>query len=80
MIKIHKDDRYYAIKKVTLDSEKQAGLDALKTFETKQKGSRKRKTLLEYPDRKEAAQKNAKIRSIIDFDQEQTNSIKSLAV
>ena len=41
---------------------------------------KKKRTIIDYTECKEIAHKNNKIKSIIDFDEEQTNSIKSLAV
>ena len=40
---------------------------------------KRKHTIVDYMDRQEQAQKNNKIKSIIDFDEEHTNSIKSLA-
>ena len=46
----------------------------------KNKKQKRKRTIVDYLDRKEEAYKNNKIKSLIDFDEEQTNSIKSLAV
>ena len=41
---------------------------------------KRKRTIVDYLDRQEQAQKNNKIKSMIDFDEEHTNSIKSLAI
>ena len=42
--------------------------------------SKKRKYLVEYSDYKEAIHSNNKIKSVIEFDNEQSNTVKSLAI
>ena len=80
LVGIKKNDHYYAIKKSALENECLSNLDSLKTFESTRKRLKKRKILIDHFDKKEVAQKNSKIKSIIDFDVEQANSIKSLDV
>ena len=41
---------------------------------------KRKRTIVDYMDMQEQAQKNNKIKSMIDFDEEHTNSIKSLAI
>ena len=41
---------------------------------------KRKRTILDYMDMQEQAQKNNKIKSMIDFDEEHTNSVKSLAI
>ena len=52
----------------------------LKVSIKKQKSKKKKRTLIDYLERKEVAYKNNKIKSIIDFDDSQARSIKSLAI
>ena len=49
-------------------------------FDRKNKTAKKKRTLIDYLERKEIAYKNNKIKNIIDFDDSQAKSIKSLAV
>ena len=55
-------------------------MDALETFEAKKKRNKRRKNLVEYDDYKEAINSSTKIKSVIEFDNEKTNSIRSLAI
>ena len=49
-------------------------------FDRKNKRAKKKRTLIDYLERKEIAYKNNKIKNIIDLDDSQAKSIKSLAV
>ena len=77
--KISADDKFYEIKKSVAENEKACELDALETFEVKKK-SRKRKSLMEYASYNEAIHTNNKTKTVTEFDNEQPNSIKSLAI
>ena len=80
MTRLSKDDKFYEIKASVIKSERNESLDSLESFDKKNKRIKKKRTIINYTERKEIAYKNNKIKSIIDFDEEQTNSIKSLAV
>ena len=79
MTRLSKDDKFYEMASA-IKSERNESLDSLESFDKKNKRIKKKQTIINYAERKEIAYKNNKIKSIIDFDEEQTNSIKSLAV
>ena len=62
-----------------LKAEKQ-DLESVEAFEKKNKKMKRKCTIVDYMSRHEEAYKNNKIKSIIDFDEENTNSTKSLVV
>ena len=62
-----------------LKAERQQDLESVEAFEKKNKKIKRKRTIVDYMSRHEEAYKN-KIKSIINFDKENTNSIKSLAV
>ena len=78
--RLSKDDRFYDIKLSAIKTERKNSLDSLESFDKKNKRAKKKRTLIDYLERKEVAYKNNKIKSIIDFDDSQAGSIKSLAV
>ena len=80
LAKIKKNDPYYEIKKSSVDAKRNEELEAFEYFKTKKKRAKKRKTLVEYNDYKSAISQNPNIKSVIDFDINQANSIKSLAI
>ena len=80
MTRLSKDDKFYEIKASVKKFERKESLDSLETFDKKNKRMKKKRTIIDYAQCKEIAHKNNKIKSIIDFDEEQTNCIKSLAI
>ena len=77
---LSKDDEYYDITLSATKAEKIEALDAVETYDKKNKKQKRKRTIVDYLDRQEEAYKNSKIKSLIDFDEELTNSVKSLAV
>ena len=78
--RLSKDDRFYDIKLSAIKTERKNSLDSLESFDKKNKRAKKKRTLIDHLERKEVNYKNNKIKSIIDFDDSQARSIKSLAV
>ena len=78
--KIKQDDPHYEATKNAVDNERACDLDALETFQAKKKRIKRKMNLVEYNDYKEAVNTNSKIKSVIEFDNDQTNSIRSLAI
>ena len=78
--KLKSDDPYYAVKKSSIEAKRNEDLESFESFKRKKNRGKKRKSLVEYSDYKTAISQNPNIKSIIDFDLEQANSIKSLAV
>ena len=79
-MKLSKDGKFYQVKLTFLKAEKQQDLEAVDAYEKKNKKMKRKRTIVDYLDRQEQAQKSNKIKSVIDFDEEHTNSIKSLAI
>ena len=80
LMKLSKVDKFYQIKLTALKTEKQEGLEAVEAFEKKNKKLKRKRTIADYMTRREEAHKNNKIKSLIAFDEANTNSIKPLAV
>ena len=78
-MKLSKDDKFYQAKLTALKTERQQDLESVEAFEKKNKKIKRKRTIVDYMSRHEEAYKN-KIKSIINFNEENTNSIKSLAV
>ena len=62
----------------SIEIERRSSLDSLETLNKKTKRMRKKRTIIDYIECKETAYKNHKIKSVIDFDEEQSNSIYPL--
>ena len=78
--KLDTNDRFYEIKLNTLKHEKAVGLEAAKSLEQKKKKQKKRTTLIDYFDRMNEANHNINVKSMIEFDQEHSTSIKAVLV
>ena len=79
-MKLDKEDKFYNIKLSTLNADRLTNLEAGETFEKKQKRNKKKLKLIDYSERKNEALKNQKFKSLIDFDEEYSSSIKSFVV
>ena len=79
-MKLSKEDKFFQVKLTSLKAEKQQDLGALDAYEKKNKKVKRKRSIVDYINRQEQAQKNNKIKSMIDFHEEHTNSIKSLAI
>ena len=80
MIKIQKNDTFYEIKLSALNNKRKEDLEALQAFKQKQKRQKCKRTIKDYMTRHEEAQKDNKAKAMIDFGNEQTTSIKSIAI
>ena len=78
--KLDKEDRFYEIKFQTLKSERLEQPEAAEKFDQKKKKSKKRTKLVDFVDRKSETLANQKVKSLIDFDEEYSSSMKSLAI
>ena len=79
-MKLDKKDKFYNIKLSTLNADRLTNLEAGETFEKKQKRIKKKLKLIDYSERKNEALKNQKFKSLVDFDEEYSSSIKSFVV
>ena len=68
------------IKKSALNNERLSNLETAETFEKKEKRNKKKLQLTDFSERKNEALRNQKVKSLIDFDEEYSSIIKSLAV
>ena len=81
MIKLDKEDKFYAIKLNSLKAKRMSDLEAADNFDKKKNKKNKRRFhLIDYTKRKDEALRDQKIKSLIDFDEEYCSSIRSLAV
>ena len=64
----------------TLKSERLSQLDSAEKFEQQKKKNKKRSKLIDFVNRKSAALTNQKVKSLIDFDEDYSCSIRSLAI
>ena len=76
--KLSKNDQFYEIKWSSIETQRKNSLDSLESFNKKNKRNKRKRTIIDYVEHKEIAYKDNKIKSIIDFDDDQANSIKSL--
>ena len=64
----------------TINDQRLSDLEAAQNFEKKNKKNKKKLNLVDYFERKSEALRNRKVKALIDFDEEYSSSIKSLAV
>ena len=69
LIKLDKEDRFYAVKLNSLNAEKLSNLEAAENFEEENK-IKKTLNLVDFSETKNEALRNQKIKSLIDFDEE----------
>ena len=80
LLKLDKEDRFYEIKLQTLKSERLSQLESAEKFEQQKKKAKKWSKLIDFVDRKSEALTNQKVKSLIDFDEDYSCSIRSLAI
>ena len=80
LMKLDKEDHFYNIKLETIKNEPLSSLESAEKIDGNKKKNKKRKNLIDYTERKQEALTNQKIKSLIDFDQEYSASIKSVAI
>ena len=78
-MKLDKEDRFYEIKLQTLNAERRSSLETAEIFEKNLKRNKKRKTLHDYGTRKDEVFRNQLIKSLIDFDEDYSSIIRSVA-
>ena len=78
--KIVDSDPFYSAKIRSIEDRRFAEQEALDKFKQKEKKGKKRTILQSYSERIDIANKNQKIKTIIDFSDQDTASIKSLDV
>ena len=78
--KIKEIDKFYAAKIRSIENRRNAENEALESFKLKEKKRHQRTGLTSYVDRLDAANKNDKVKAIIDFSDQDTASIKGLSI
>lgn len=79
MMKIDPNDRLREAKINALEVKRHEDLNAVKLIKMQETKSKKRKSIKEFDTRLKEANRNQKVRAIIDFDENDFNSIKTLA-
>ena len=77
---IKEDDKFYAAKIRSLENRRHAETEALEAFKRKEKKHHQKTGLYSYADRLDVANKDDKVKSIIDFSDQDAASVKALAI
>ena len=80
LMKLDKEDKFYEIKLQTIKTERLANLEAAEKFEQKKKQHSKKLNLIGFTDRKNQHLTNQKVKTLIDFDEEYSSSIRAIAI
>ena len=80
LLLLDNEDKFYHIELNSLKTEQLFSLEASNNFEKKKRNSKRKLKLVDFNQRKDEAYKNQKVKSLIDFDEEYSSSMKSLAV
>ena len=80
LMKLDKEDRFYEIKLQTLKNERLSSLEAAEKIDQSKKKNKRKANLIDYSERKNEALINQKVKSLIDFDDQYSASIKSIAI
>ena len=78
--KIKETDKLYAAKIRSIENRKNAENEGLERFKEREKKDHKKSGLTSYVDRIDDANKNQKVKTIIDFSDQDTTSIKALGI
>ena len=78
--KLDKNDPFYEIKLTSLKQEQQEGLEAGKKLNEKRKNLKRKVTITDYFDRMKEVNEKVNVKSLIEFDHQNSNSIKAVIV
>ena len=78
--KLDKNDPFYQIKLNTINHDRAVGLETSKSFDAKKKKQKRKLTLTDYFQRMDEASQNTNVKSLIDFDDEYSTSIKAVMI
>ena len=78
--KLDKNDPFYDIKLSSLKQEEQEGLEAAKKLIEKRKSMKRKVTVTDYFDRMKEVNEKVNVKSLIEFDHQNSNSIKAVIV
>ena len=79
-MKLDKEDRFYEIKLETLKTESLSSIEAAEKVDHNKRKTKRKISLIDYSERKKEALTNQKVKSLIDFDDQYSASIKSIAI
>ena len=79
-MKLDKEDRFYEIKLETLKTERLSSIEAAEKVDHNKRKTKRKISLIDYSERKKEALTNQKVKSLIDFDDQYSASIKSIAI
>ena len=77
---LNKHDPYYEIKLSSIKQEQQEGLEAAKKLCEKRRNQKRKLTITDYYDRMNEANEKKNVTSLIEFNQQNSNSIKAVIV
>ena len=77
---LDKNDQFYNIKYQTNKNEYLEETEAAEQFDNKKNKNKRKKNLIDYSERQKYVLSEAKVKSLIDFDEQQSASIKSLSI
>ena len=80
LMKLDKEDRFYKIKLQTIKTERLSSLEAAEKVDQNKKKNKRKISLIDYSERKNEALTNQKVKCLIDFDDQYSASIKSIAI
>ena len=80
LMKLDKEDRFYEIKLQTIKTERLSSLEAAEKVDQNKKKNKRKISLIDYSERKNEALTNQKVKCLIDFDDQYSASIKSIAI
>ena len=78
--KLDKNDPFYQIKLSTINHDRAVGLETAKSFEQKNKKLKRKTTITDYFQRMDEVNQNTNAKSVIDFDNEHSTSIKAVMI
>ena len=79
-MKLDKEDRFNGIKLQTIKTERLSSLEAAEKVDQNKKKNKRKISLIDYSESKNDALTNQKVKSLIDFDDQYSASIKSIAI
>ena len=79
-MKLDKEDRFYEIELETLKTERLSSIEAAEKVDHNKRKTKRKISLIDYSERKKEALTNQKVKSLIDFDDQYSASIKSIAI
>ena len=80
LMKLDKEDRFYEIKLETLKTERLSSIEAAEKVDHNKRKTKRKISLIDYSERKKEALTSQKVKSLIDFDDQYSASIKSIAI